>query len=217
MNEELLLARGDLYPLGADAGIADSAPGAGLPSPAPAAMVAQLPPVVLSPENALKKQMGNNGWISVDFEWNNPTAFAALANTKYSFLEGTVPANFRFILKRIESVIPFDTSSVDAYDVTPAFNLMAHSSADSYLVFTANGAVVAQGLDALDSEGVGASFKYAPTVFDLIEGVNVFKVFEENINLAVFSYVTFPSYDAFATNSVGVKTRISGILIPKVA
>jgi hypothetical protein len=67
----------------------------------------------------------------------------------------------------------------------------------------------------MDTGGVGASFQYAPTVFDLLTGFDLYRVFEENTQFNVSALVTFAAINALAQNSEGVKTRVSGLLIPR--
>jgi hypothetical protein len=213
-NEELLQEDGELYPVGSTSGVSSDSTAVGMPSSMSGNQAAALPSItVISGSNS--SATGQAGWLTVDYEWINPTAFAALAGTKYTFFEGTVPTGYRFILREMSCVIPFDVSSVGGYDLLPVLPAQARSSQDSLLVLTLNGSTVAQGLNTLDSAAVGATFNYAPSVFDLINGFETYRAFDENTTFSVFSYVTFPSNNEFATNSVGVKTRIGGVLIPK--
>lgn len=211
-NEELLREDGEFQ---RNLGIAEGPRNIGLPEQTSNRAALHLPPIVLSPENASNSAPGSNGWIAVDYEWSNPTAFSALAGTSYIFFQGVVPANYRFILRHMEAAIPFDTQSVGSYDLVPFLPAQAHSSNDSYLILSMNGASVGQGLNNMDTAGVGASFQYAPTVFDLLAGFDLYRVFEENTQFTVTALVTYAAINAVAQNSVGIKTRISGLLVPR--
>jgi len=212
-NEESLFEDGDFT-----RGIIDLPSGGravGLPSGTSNAGAASLPPIQLTPQNALATAPGQNGWIAVDYEWLNPTAFSALAGVSYTFFEGIVPANYRFVLRRMEAALPFDTQSVGPDDLVPFLPAQAHSASDQYLVLSMNGASVGQGLNNMDTGGVGASFQYAPTVFDLLAGFDLYRVFEENTQFTVSAIVTYAAINAVSQNSEGIKTRISGLLIPR--
>lgn len=212
-NEESLIEDGD-FARGVS-GVPDGNRAVGLPLQTSNVGAYALPPIQLTPENASASTPGANGWIAVDYEWENPTAFSALAGVSYTFFEGIVPANYRFVLRRMEAALPFDTQAVGSYDLVPFLPAQAHSAADQYLILSMNGASVGQGLNNLDSGGVGASFQYAPTVFDLLAGFDLYRVFEENTQFTVTAIVTYPAINALAQNSEGVKTRISGLLIPR--
>jgi len=212
-NEESLLEDGDFSR--GSVGLPSGGRAVGLPSGTSNAGAASLPPIQLTPQNALSTAPGQNGWIAVDYEWLNPTAFSALAGVSYTFFEGIVPANYRFVLRRMEASLPFDTQSVGSDDLVPFLPAQAHSNNDAYLILSMNGASVGQGLNNADFGGVGASVQYAPTVFDLIAGFDLYRVFEENTNFTVSATVTFAAVAALAQNSTGVKTRVSGLLIPR--
>lgn len=213
-NEESLREDGD-FSRGDFGGIAGGSRALGLPAPSSSAGAASLPPIILSPANASNSVPGANGWIAVDYEWSNPTAFTALAGTIYTFFEGIVPTDYRFILRHMECTLAFDTQSVGSHDLVPFLPAQAHSNNDAYLLLSMNGASVGQGLNNADFGGVGASVQYAPTVFDLIAGFDLYRVFEENTNFTVTATVTFAAVAALAQNSTGVKTRVSGLLIPR--
>ena len=212
-NEESLFEDGD-FSRGA-IGLPSGGRAVGLPQATSNAGAASLPPIQLSPSNALSTAPGANGWIAVDYEWLNPTAFTALAGVSYTFFEGIVPANYRFVLRRMEAALSFDTQAVGSDDLVPFLPAQAHSAADQYLILSMNGASVGQGLNNMDTAGLGASFQYAPTVFDLLAGFDLYRVFEENTQFTVTAIVTYPAINALAQNSEGVKTRISGLLIPR--
>lgn len=214
-NEELLLEDGD-FPRDTAELPQSGSRALGLPSPTSSASAAALPSISLTPQNALNSNPGQNGWIAVDYEWLNPTAFSALAGTSYTFFQGIVPADYRFILRHMECVMPFDTQSVGSYDLVPFLPAQAHSSSDAYLILSLNGSSVGQGLNVMDTGGVGASVKYSPTFFDLLAGFDLYRVFEENTQFTVTAVVTYAAINAIAQNSEGIKTRISGLLVPRV-